>query len=122
MCVDDIPREALKHAEHKKDVDEKRYNCRCLWEDLRENQHQDYGSMICAYIARGKPKSPQRKVKAILSIDTPEKGYFQTDQLSKTFWADFIAPFRIYMALLYELEALQKNMVRVMETCDKNQK
>jgi len=64
------------------------------WEDLRPHQKDDYRSMICVPIVKGKRGTDHREVLAVLVIDTNREGYFVKDPHYKAFLGSLLGPFR----------------------------
>jgi hypothetical protein len=73
------------------------------WDDLYTGQHLNYKSMVSTYVSKGAPRSPERETVAILTIDTNRPGYFREEEEWKKLLATVLTPFRIYIALLYEM-------------------
>lgn len=98
VIIPNVPEEHRK-AEEGKDSS---------WVDLWRGQHKEYESMVCFPIIKGIPRSRERKLIGILTIDTDRKEYFKDDRTTKAFLSDVFHPSCIFIALLYELERLQQ--------------
>lgn len=86
-------------TENKKPADVKR------WMNLRENQADEYASMVCAAIVSGTRNQPDRKCLGVLVIDTNRERYFREDRSFQTFLGQLLNPFRTVLTLILESEA-----------------
>ena len=83
------------------------------WMDIRPNQYLDYKSMVCVPIVRGRRESPNRKVLAILVIDTNREKYFREDDRNYlAFLGRLLDPFRTMLSISYDLELLQELLLQ----------
>jgi hypothetical protein len=92
VVIEDIKTENMKPPEVKR------------WINRRENQADEYESMVCAAIVSGGKTEPDRKCLGVLVIDTNRKRYFEEERSFKAFFGDLLSPFRTALTFILELD------------------
>ncbi len=123
VSVDERPRSALvlsflnEETVVIEDIEAERTKSRdqTRWEDFYAGQAAKYKSMVSTYIVKGGPRTPSREVIAVLTIDTNRERYFREDNEWQMFLSTLLKPFRVYIALLYEIRRSQELLVDVLK-------
>ena len=89
IIIEDIEEEWSKPARERR------------WEDLRDDHHEEYGSIVCMPIVAGPPEPLVRKTIGVITIDTNIKRYFKDNRDYQTFLGNLITPYRLFIAQLY---------------------
>lgn len=84
-------------TENTKPIDVKR------WINKRDNQADDYESMVCVSIVSGIKGQPDRKCLGVLVIDTNRERYFREDRSFQAFLGNLLNPFRTILTFSLEL-------------------
>ncbi len=98
--------ENIKH-ENKKPREEKR------WANLRENQAEEYESMVCVPIVSGIRGQPTRQCLGVLVIDTNRERYFLEQRFFQAFLGNILNPFRTILTFVLELETCYPNLRKI---------
>lgn len=86
-------------SENQKPPDVKR------WMNKRENQADEYGSMVCAAIVSGRRNEPDRQCLGVLVIDTNRERYFKEERFFQAFLGNLLNPFRTALTFILEFHA-----------------
>lgn len=92
VVIEDIKTENLKPPDVKR------------WINRRENQADDYESMVCTAIVSGEKNQPGRKCLGVLVIDTNRQRYFKEEREYKAFLGDLLSPFRTLLTFVLEFD------------------
>lgn len=79
-----------------------------MWAEMRQEQHMDYGSMVCYPVITGVPRTPERRFVGVMSITSRQVGFFSHDPhatpLPKSVLTNLLHPFAIFLGILSEME------------------
>lgn len=74
------------------------------WINKRENQAEDYESMICVSIVSGIRGQPDRKCLGVLVVDTNRECYFRENRSFQGFLGNLLNPFRTILTFILEVK------------------
>lgn len=76
------------------------------WINKRENQADEYASMVCAAIVSGRRGEPGRQCLGVLVIDTNRERYFREERSFEAFLGSLLSPFRTILSFILSLEEI----------------